>query len=162
MISNRRYRAVMDAAATSEEISAVQGLLDELNLGIQAQSDHTERGAIETLPWTLTIVVPATTFLTAFTKKLGERSADVAADAVDTAAKVLRRWIFRIHESRRGQQGVLIVTDRDRGLDIVLPRDLSLEACRRLSRLLETLPNQGTGRPSELRWTGVSWVQHPL
>lgn len=71
MLGERKYRASMDLGATQEETAAVQELLDELDLGIQVRSDHTDRGAIEALPWTLTIAIPVMTFLTAFTKKMG-------------------------------------------------------------------------------------------
>ena len=162
VVSERNYRASMDVAATPEETAAVPELLDELGLGIQVRSDHTDRGAIETLPWTLAIAVPVTTFLSAFTKKFGERAADASADAIDAAAKLLRRWIVRLYESRRPPQGVLILTDRDRGLDIVMPRDLSPDAYRQLTQILEALPSGMANRPSELRWTGVRWVQQAL
>ncbi len=95
-------------------------------------------------------------------EKFGERAADASADAIDAAAKLLRRWIVRLYESRRAPQGVLILTDRDRGLDIVMPRDLSPDAYRQLTQILEALPSGMANRPSELRWTGVRWVQQAL
>lgn len=152
----------MDAAATPVETVAVQGLLDELDLGIEVRSDHADRGAIESIPWTLTITVPALTFLTAFMKKFGERAGDAGADAVEAAAKLLRRWIGRLYQSRGGRPGVLIVTDRHRGLDIVMPEDLSPEAYRQLKQMLETLPDRVANRASELQWTGSRWVRQPL
>jgi len=150
----------MDAAATRDETVAVQELLDELDLGISVRRDHSHRGA-ETLPWTLTVAVPAMTFLTAFLKRFGERTADTAADAVGKGARALQQWLNRLQDARQGRQGVLILTDRDRELDVVIPRDLSPEAYRQLMELLDSAPVQAAG-PGELRWTGDSWVRREL
>lgn len=162
MPNDHRYKASMDAAALPAETAPVQQLLDELDLNIQIRSDHADRGVMETLPWTLTIAVPAMTFLKAFMKRFGERTGDTAGDAVDAAARALHRWILRLHESRQGRQCFLILTDRTRGLDIVIPRDLSTEAYRQLTELLETLPERDANRPCELRWTGDRWMREPL
>jgi len=156
-----KYSAIMDATSTAEEVSSVRRLLAELELSIQLRANAIHRGAIETLPWTLTVAVPTTTFLTAFAKKAGERSGDAAADAVEEAVKVMHGWLVRLRESRHGSQGVLILTDKDRGLDVVMPSGISLEACGQLKQALETLPTRVVP-PGELRWTGRRWVHRPL
>jgi hypothetical protein len=42
-----------------------------------------------------------------------------------------------------------------------MPQDLSPEAYSQLKQILEILPNRVANRPSELRWTGVRWIQEP-
>jgi hypothetical protein len=162
VVANRKYRASMDAVATEAEIAAVQSLLDELALSIQVQSDHTARGAIEVLPWTLTIAIPATTFLAAFARRFGERVADATAEALDETTKVMRRWISRLYASRAAPDGYLVVTDIDLAVDIWMPRDLSSDCYRQLTHMLETMANCLVSRPSELHWTDGKWIQRFL
>jgi hypothetical protein len=152
----------MDATALAAETIAVQQLLDELDLGITIRPDHVDRGVVETLPWTLMVAVPATTFLNAFMKRLGQRTGDAAGDAIAAAGRALREWMLRLQESRPGRECVLLVTDRVRGLDLLIPRDIPPEAYSQLTQLLETLPDLGADRPCELRWTKDGWVEEPL
>jgi hypothetical protein len=158
----RKYRASMDAVATAGESLAVQKLLDELALNIQVQSDHAARGAIEVLPWTLTITIPATTFLTAFARRFGERAADASAETLDGTARLMRRWISRLYAARTAPEGDLVLTDIDLAVDIWMPRDLSTDAYRQLRHLLQVMADRLVDRPSELHWTGDRWVQRFL
>jgi hypothetical protein len=162
VVVNRKYRASMDAVATEVETVAVQRLLDELALNIQLQSDHAARGAIEVLPWTLTIAIPATTFLTAFARRFGERAADASAEALDGTARLLRRWISRLYATRTAPEGYLVLTDIDLAVDIWMPRELSVDAYRQLTHMLEAMADCLVSRPSELHWTGGRWVQRFL
>lgn len=152
----------MDATATARETAAVQRLIDELDLNIHVRSDHEDRGAIETLFWTLTITIPATTFLTAFARRVGEHAADASAEAAASAASSLRRWIDRLFKARRGDKGSLVLTDIDRGLDILMPSDLSREAYLQLTQLLEAMPDSAVSCPCELYWTGITWSRRFL
>jgi len=148
----------IDVTAAGSERAAVQALVDELDIDMVVRADYASRAAGLELPWVITMAVPVTTFLTAFAKKFGERAGDTAGDVAEAIGHAFVAWVRRLYQARIGVEGSVTLYDRERGLDVVIARDLPARAYHELRVALDGRPGEAEGRPTELRWSENGWV----
>jgi hypothetical protein len=85
-------------------------------------------------PSDITILIPATVFLTAFAKSFGAKLGEMSGDSV---GKLFSSWVSRLHKTKPDDENITVYLIHKKKLKIELPRDLPPEAYDELNKLLE-------------------------
>jgi hypothetical protein len=138
----------LDETASEREIAAVAAVADSAGLACDVSANYARR-SLGDLPWVLIVVVPLGIFVKNFAGSFGSRLGEHAADATATGASATRKWVTGLYAARRDRNGNVSLRDEVRGLEVLLPEDLPLQAYEALA---EVDPDTAGGDSGQICW----------